>query len=139
MRRRWLCAALALQFAGLAFDGLWHGLLRPGVEPTTFTDMLVHLGTVHLPLYLGVLSVLITTGWAFIERRRGSLIAFAGALLSTAAEAWHASIHLRLSTRGGPIAEGVATIGFVVVVIAVWIGGQQEQRLTAPRKARRAR
>jgi hypothetical protein len=50
--KRWLWAALALQFAGLAFDGLWHGLLRPGVEPTTFTDMLVHLGTVHLPLYL---------------------------------------------------------------------------------------
>jgi hypothetical protein len=33
----------------------------------------------------------------------------------------------------------VATIGFVVVVIAVWIGGQQEQRLAALRKARRAR
>ncbi len=53
-------------------------------------EMLVHLGTVHLPLYLGVLSVLITTGWAFVERRSGSAIAFAGALPSTVAEAWHA-------------------------------------------------
>jgi hypothetical protein len=136
--RAWIWAALALQFAGLAFDGLWHGLLRPGVEPTTFIEMLIHLGTVHLPLYLGVLSVLITTGWAFVERRSGSSIAFAGALLSTAAEAWHASIHLRLSTHGGPIAEGVAMIGFVVVVIAVWIGGRQERRLAAPRRTHRA-
>jgi hypothetical protein len=136
--RAWIWAALALQFAGLAFDGVWHGLLRPGIEPTTFTEMLVHLGTVHLPLYLGVLGVLITTGWALVERRSGSPIAFAGALLSTAAEAWHASIHLRLNTRGGPIAEGVAMIGFVVVVIAVWVGGRQERRLAVPRKSRRA-
>ena len=55
-------------------------------------EMLVHLGTVHLPLYLGVLSVLITTGWAFVERRSGSAIAFAGTLPSTVAEAWHAGI-----------------------------------------------
>jgi hypothetical protein len=77
----------------------------------------------HLPLYLGIVSVLITTGWALVEHRGGSAIAFAGALLSTAAETWHASIHLRLDTRGGPIAEGVVTIGFLVVVIAVWAGG----------------
>jgi len=137
--RGWIWAALALQAVGLAFDGVWHGLIRPGVEPTTFAEMIVHLGTVHLPLYLGVLSVVITSGWAFVERRSGSAVAFAGALLSTAAEAWHASIHLRLSTRGGPIAEGVAMIGFIVVVIAVWAGGRQERRRSASaRAARRA-
>ena len=137
--RAWIWAALALQLAGLAFDGVWHGLLSPGVEPATFAEMLVHLGTVHAPLYLGVLSVLITTGWALVEHRSGSAVAFAGALLSTAAEAWHASIHLRLSTRGGPIAEGVAVIGLVVVVIAVWVGGRQERRrLRASRAPRRA-
>ena len=137
--RGWIWAALALQAVGLAFDGVWHGLIRPGVEPTTFAEMIVHLGTVHLPLYLGVLSVVITSGWAFVERRSGSAVAFAGALLSTAAEAWHASIHLRLSTRGGPIAEGVAMIGFIVVVIAVWVGGRQERRRSASaRAARRA-
>jgi hypothetical protein len=81
-----------------------------------------------LPLYLGVLGVLITTARALVERMSGSAIAFAGALLSTAAEAWHASVHLRLSTRGGPIAEGVAMVGFVVVVTAVWVGGRQERR-----------
>ncbi len=132
-------AALTLQFAGFVFDGVWHGVLSPGVEPTTFSDMLVHLGTVHLPLYLGVLSVLITTGWALAERRSGATAAFIGAVLSTAAEAWHASIHLRLSTHGGPIAEGVAVIGFIVVVAAVWLGERQErQRLAASQRPRRA-
>jgi hypothetical protein len=126
-------AALALQFAGLASDGLWHGLLRPGVEPTTFTGMLVHLNTVHLRCTSASSSVLISTGWAFVERRSGSSIAFAGALLSAAAEAWHASVHLRLNTRGRPIAEGAAMIGFVVVVIAaVWIGGRLDRGTGRP-------
>jgi hypothetical protein len=101
--RAWIRAALALQLAGLAFDGLWHGLLRPGVEPATFAEMLVHLASVHLPLYLGV------------------------------------AIHLRLSTQGGPLAEGVAVVGFFVAVTAVWVGGRQEQRrLAASRQTRRA-
>src|SRR5438128_2649150 len=86
--RGWIWAALALQVVGLAFDGLWHGLISPGVEPTTFAEVIVHLGTVHLLVYLGVLSVVITTGWAFVKRRSGSAVAFAAALLSTAAEAW---------------------------------------------------
>src|SRR2546422_4772140 len=134
--RTWIWAALVLQLAGLALDGVWHGLLSPSVEPTTFAEMVLHLGTVHLPLYIGVLSVLVTTGWALLEERRSRwAIAFAGALLSTAAEAWHASIHLRLSTRGGPIAEGVAMIGFVVVVIAVWVGGREERRRSASARA----
>src|SRR5262245_32206880 len=125
--RAWIWRAMALEIAGLALDGVWHGLVSPGVEPRTFAEMLVHLGTVHLPLYLGVLSVLITTGWAFIERRHGSAVAFAGALLSAAAEAWHASIHVRLSTRGGPIAESVAAIGLLVVIAATWVVGRQER------------
>jgi len=41
--RGWIWAALALQAVGLAFDGVWHGLIRPGVEPTTFAEMIVHL------------------------------------------------------------------------------------------------
>src|SRR2546427_9394755 len=104
--RGWIWAALALQAVGLAFDGVWHGLIRPGVEPTTFAEMIVHLGTVHLPLYLGVLSVVITSGWAFVERRSGSAVRFPGALLATAAGALAASIYFRLSPRGGPDAAG---------------------------------
>src|SRR5262245_18655868 len=123
--------ALALQLAGLAWDGVWHGVLNPGIEPGTFRDMLVHLGTVHLVLYVGVLGVLITTGWALVERRSGAVPAFVGALLSTIAEAWHASIHLRLSTRGGPIAEGVAVVGLLLAVVAGWAGGRHGWRLRA--------
>src|SRR2546425_9309518 len=98
--RGWIWAALALQAVGLAFDGVWHGLIRPGVEPTTFAEMIVHLGTVHLPLYLGVLSVVISSGWAFVERRSGSAGGLSGALLAAAAGAWHPSIHLRRGPRG---------------------------------------
>src|SRR2546426_2108261 len=101
--RGWIWAALALQALGLAFDGVWHGLISPGVEPTTFTEMIVHLGTVHLLLYLGVLSVVITTGWALVERRSGSAVALARALLSTAPGGWARALHLRLGTRGGPV------------------------------------
>lgn len=135
--RAWIWAALALQLAGLAFDGLWHALFRP--EPTTFGDMLVHLGSVHAPLYLGVLAVLVTTGWALAERRRGAAVAFAGALLATAGEAWHATVHLRLRPEGGPLAEGIALIGFLVVVASVWTAGRQERRrFAASGRTRRA-
>ena len=136
--RAWIWAALCLQLVGLAFDAVWHGLLRPGVEPTTFADMLVHLGTVHLPLYLGVLSVLVATAWALAERRRGSTVAFAGATLATVGEASHAFLHLRLSTHGGPLAESVAVIGFLVVGGAAWWGGRQERRLVRAPAHRRA-
>jgi hypothetical protein len=126
--RAWILAALALQLAGLVFDGVWHGLLHPGVEPTTFGDMVVHLATVHVLIYLGVLCALVTTGWALLERRRGSAAAVAGALLAVLGESWHAAIHLRLSTRGGPLAEGVALVGFAIVAAAVWMGARQDRR-----------
>ena len=132
--RRWIWAALAVQAAGLAFDGVWHGLVHPGFEPATRREMLVHLLTVHLPLYVGVVSVLVTTAWAFAEQARRSRVgwawrvAAAGALLSTVGEAWHASIHLRLSPHGGPVAESVAALGFVIVAPAVWRAGREEDR-----------
>src|SRR3989454_12656749 len=91
--RGWIWAALALQALGLAFDGVWHGLISPGVEPTTFTEMIVHLGTVHLLLYLGVLSVVITTGWALVERRSGSAVALGRAALAASAGGWPAPHH----------------------------------------------
>src|SRR2546422_7654178 len=34
-----------------------------------------------------------------------------------------------------PIAEGVAMIGFIVVVIAVWVGGREERRRSASARA----
>jgi len=89
---------------------------------------------VHLPLYIGVLSVLVTTAWALIDRMRRSriggalLVAFAGALVSTAGEIWHAYTHLQLSTHSGPIAGITSFFGFIVVVIALWLEERHDRR-----------
>jgi hypothetical protein len=123
--RRWIWVALTLQCVGYALDVAWHGLLNPGVEPKTVDEMLRHLGTVHLPLYLGAASVLVATANALMRQIKRSTagvalpIAFAGAVLSAAAEAWHASSHLRLDTHSAPIAGILSVVGFLVVVIAV--------------------
>jgi len=37
---------------------------------TTTEQMLVHLGTVHIPIYVGVLCVVLTTAWALIDQAR---------------------------------------------------------------------
>jgi hypothetical protein len=84
--------------------------------------MVRHLSTVHLPLYIGVLSVLVSTAWALVDQVRRSKtgvalpVAFAGALVSTAGEVWHAYTHLQLSTHSGPIAGMTAVFGFIVVL-----------------------
>jgi hypothetical protein len=88
--RIWIWAALSVQLFGLAFDAVWHGLLNPNFEARTVDQMVRHLSTVHLPLYIGVLSVLVSTAWALIDQMSRSRIgvalpvAFAGALVSTA-------------------------------------------------------
>ena len=92
--RRWVLVSLILQALGYVFDAVWHGLLRPGAEPTTVGDMVRHLSTVHLLLYLGAVSVLVSTSRALLRQiRRGAIglalpIAVAGAVLvATAAPA----------------------------------------------------
>jgi hypothetical protein len=124
--RTWIWVALIAQFVGYVFDAVWHGLLHPGFEPATVSEMARHLATVHLPLYLGAVGVLLTTTMALLQQIRrsgGSValpIAFGGAVGSTAAEAWHAYSHLRLDTHSGPIAGTLSFVGFVVVVAAMW-------------------
>jgi len=84
-----------------------------------------HLRTVHLPLYIGATSVLVSTSRALLRQTRRSVIgiampvAFAGAVLSAGAEAWHAYSHLRLDTHSAPIAGTLSVIGFFMVVIAM--------------------
>jgi predicted membrane protein len=123
--RTWVWAALILQALGYGFDAVWHRLLHPGVEPTTKGDMVRHLGTVHLPLYIGAASVLVATSRALLRQTRRSAtglalpIAVAGAVLSTTAEAWHAYAHLRLDTHSAPMAGTLSILGFLVVVIAM--------------------
>src|SRR5437879_130401 len=75
--RTWIWASLILQFFGYVFDAVWHGLLSPGVEPTTVGEMVRHLGTVHLPLYIGAASVLVSTSRALLRQARRSAIGIA--------------------------------------------------------------
>jgi hypothetical protein len=71
-------------------------LLNPSFEATTFGQMVTHLSTVHLPIYIGVVGVLLTTSWTLVNQMRRSKVgialpaAFVGALLSAAGEGWHA-------------------------------------------------
>src|SRR6266567_2749042 len=134
--RTWIWMSLILQFFGYVFDAIWHGLLSPGVEPTTAGEMVRHLGTVHLPLYIGAASVLVSTSRALVRQARRSAsgiamtVAFAGAVLSAAAEAWHAYSHLRLDTHSAPIAGALSVIGFFVVVIAMAVSSGRWRRRT---------
>jgi FtsH-binding integral membrane protein len=134
---KWIWAALAVQLGGLAYDAVWHGLLHSEFEARTVDEMVNHLATVHLPIYIGVLSVLVTTAWALIDQIRRSKtgvalpVAFAGALVSTAGEIWHAYTHLQLSTHSGPIAGMTAVFGFIVVVTALWLAGRPDRRAPA--------
>lgn len=130
--RTWVWASLALQLVGYLFDFAWHGLLAPGADPTTVGEMARHLATVHLPLYIGALCVLVTTGFAW-ARHRGRPgagialpIAVAGALLSAGAEAWHAASHLRLDTHTAPVAGTLSAVGFLIVVIAMALSGRRD-------------
>ena len=122
---RWIWAALALQLIGYVFDVVWHGLPRPGEEPTTRSEMTHHLATVHLPLYIGAVAVLVATSAELLRRRgrgpagRALPFAVAGALISVGAEAWHAASHLRLDTHEAPVAGILSMIGFLVVLTAI--------------------
>jgi hypothetical protein len=135
--RSWIKIALIVQFLGYVFDAVWHGLIQPGVEPETFRDMTRHLLTVHAPLYVGALAVLITTGMALAQSgraRAGMAIAFGGALVSTAAEAWHAYSHLQMDTHLGPIAGSLSFVGFLVAVVATWLDQRRRPRSTIERR-----
>ena len=124
--RRWVWAALAVQLAGYLLDIAWHGLLHPGVEPATVPEMVRHLVTVHLPLYVGVTCVVAATG-AQLARSSGGVVApvaLAGALLSAAGEGWHAYSHLQMDTHTAPIAGILSAVGFVVAAAATGLAGR---------------
>jgi uncharacterized BrkB/YihY/UPF0761 family membrane protein len=125
--------ALGVQLAGLVVDIVWHAL-HSDFEAVTTEQMLVHLGTVHIPIYVGVLCVLLTTAWALIDQARRPPIgaafpvAFVGALVSTLGEVWHAYRHLQLDTHGAPIAGAVSFAGFLVVAAAMWASARRDRR-----------
>ena len=98
----WIRAAIIVEIVGLAIDALWHGVLSPEVEPGTHAEMVRHLLTVHLVLYVGVVLLVVSTAWALVERARRSGIgaalpgALAGAAVQLGGEVWHAYSHLQL-------------------------------------------
>jgi hypothetical protein len=141
--RRWIWGVLLLQFLGYVLDGIWHGLLAPGWEPATVGEMVHHLVTIHLPLYVGAAGVLIATSRALLlqmrrrARDRGLPIAWVGALVSAGAEGWHAYSHLQLDTHTAPIAGVLSGVGFVVVVLAMALSSvARRQRTSEPKGGR---
>lgn len=132
--RSWIWAAVIVQGTGYFFDVLWHGVLSPGREPTTVAEMVRHLATVHLPLYIGALLVLATTAWAATRHARlaapgrAPYVALAGAAISAGAEVWHAAEHLRLDTHAAPVAGILSAVGYLIVVGAMSRSGRSGTR-----------
>jgi hypothetical protein len=126
--RAWVWTLIGVQAAGVVIDAVWHGLLHPDFEPGTRVETLGHLGTVHLVLYLGVVGLCVVTGWALFARPRSGtglalpLLAFAGAMLQLAGEAWHAWVHLQL--RPSPFPELMGFVGLAVVIGATIAAGR---------------
>jgi hypothetical protein len=139
MRLTWrtaIWAAVIVQVFGFAIDGIWHGFLKPGFEPRTTGEMVRHLTTVHLVLYLGVLGLLVTVALTLVNQARQSSIglalplALAGAVVQTAGETWHAYSHLRL--RPSPTPEIVAFAGLVVAIVALVCSRPDARRRVDP-------
>jgi cytochrome bd-type quinol oxidase subunit 2 len=132
--RTWISVSLIVQGLGYVFDAVWHGLLNPGFEPTTAAEMMRHLLTVHLPLYIGAASLLASTSVALLPHLRRAHagralpVAFAGAVVSAGAEAWHAVSHLRLDAHSGPIAGMLSFLGFLVVLVALSLSNRRRRR-----------
>jgi uncharacterized membrane protein YgdD (TMEM256/DUF423 family) len=142
--RRWIWAMVVVQLAGYVFDAVWHGLIRPGVEPHTVEEMAVHLVTVHLPLYVGAGGVLIAVLAALVRAsRRGAVgaalpIALVGSVVSAGAEAWHALSHLQMDTQHAPVAGTLSFVGFLVVVAALRSSSGRHHRADRSASERRA-
>jgi hypothetical protein len=131
----WIRLSVIVQVAGLMFDALWHGVLRPGMEPRTTGEMVVHLGTVHLVLYVGVIGLLASTAWVFAKRGpraiggTARLVACLGAVLQAIGETWHAVSHLRL--HANPLPELFGFGGLIVAVAATFVAQRAESRRAA--------
>jgi len=135
--RAWMWVWLGVECVGLAYDFAWHGFVNPGFDATTMDEMVKHLSTVHLPLYLGVAGMLVSSAWALVDHLRRSEsgltipVAYAGSLVQTAGETWHAYSHLQLTTHVGPIAFTLSFIGMVIVAAALVADRRKSRRHAA--------
>jgi len=141
--RTLIWVALGVQLAGVIVDIVWHAA-HSDFQARTVEQMAVHLGTIHIPIYVGVLCVLLATSWALVDQARRPPIgtafpaAFVGALVSTIGETWHAYMHLQLDTHRAPIAGIVSFVGFLIVAVAMWVGGRRDRRKNADMAQRQA-
>ena len=134
--RRWIWTFVVVQLIELGLDAVWHGALSRGVEPETFAEMVRHLATVHLPLYIGVLGLFVSAIWAAADpgQRAETGLALplivAGATVQLAGEVWHAYSHLTF--RPNPFPELAGFIGLVVVIGATIVAGRHRGDPHAP-------
>ena len=114
--------SIGVQVAGFVIDAIWHGILSGGAEPATTAGMAIHLATIHLVFYIGVLGLFASLLRLFLDHGPRGLgggalmVAFAGSVVQVIGETWHAVSHLRL--RATPTPELVAYGGLVVAVAA---------------------
>ena len=134
-RRALMCiwAAVTVEIIGLAIDALWHGLLAAEVEPQTRVEMVRHLASVHLVLYVGVAALFLATAWALVDQvRHGAAgvapsLAFAGGTIQVIGEIWHAASHLHLQPN--PTPELAGFVGLALAMVATAVAGRRARRI----------
>jgi hypothetical protein len=137
----WIWAAVIVEIIGLAVDALWHGVLSPDVEPRPHAEMVRHLATVHLVLYVGVAMIFASTVSALVEQaRRGDVgialpVAVVGAAVQLGGEIWHAYSHLRF--RPNPLPELAGFVGLAVVIAATLSSARSARGLAMEARAHR--
>jgi hypothetical protein len=139
--RSWIWAAVIVEILGLAVDALWHGVLSPEVEPRTHAEIVRHLATVHLVLYVGVVMLFVSTVWALVaQARRGSVgialpVAVVGAAVQLGGEIWLAYSHLPLQPN--PLPELAGFLGLAVALAATVASARSAREIAMEARAHR--
>jgi hypothetical protein len=119
--RSWIWAAVIVEIIGLSVDAVWHGLIGAEIEPQTRGEMVRHLATVHLVLYVGVGMLFLATAWAAAQ---------------LVGEVWHAYSHLQF--RPNPFPELAGFVGLAVVIVATIVAGRGARGAAIERRLQRS-
>ena len=124
--------ALGIQGLGVVIEAAWHGALHSDGEEAAGRDVVTHLLSVHAVFFVGVLALLVGTGWTLMHRGQRSegvlsmAVAFAGSIVQTAGQAWDIYGHLHRTT-GGPIAWTMIAAGPLIAATALLLGGRRRR------------
>ena len=141
--RPFVWTALGIQGLGVVIEAAWHGALHSDGEEAAGRDVVTHLLSVHAIFFVGVLALLAATGWALMhrgQRAEGVLsmgLAFAGAIIQTAGQAWDVYGHLH-GTTGGPIAWTMIAAGPLIAATAPHLAGRPRRPFATASRRRRA-